>query len=113
MTHDPISMCIYGIGLLPHSPRSQGQELPFGTTMWSETCRKGQSEFDAIWHHFQQLKEIGPNFGYYPESSKSILVVPQHNYKAAHRAFTDLQFTVTTGHHYLGSLIDEDRSSRE
>jgi hypothetical protein len=35
--------------------------------------------FSKIRRFFHKLQEIGPSFGYYPEPSKSILVVPQHN----------------------------------
>jgi hypothetical protein len=64
--------------------------------------------FDDIRSFFQKLEEIGPNFGYFPEPSKSILVVRQHNLEAAQQAFPDFEFKVTTGNHCLGGFIGED-----
>jgi hypothetical protein len=58
-------------------------------------------KFDALRCHFEGLKEIGPNFGYYPESSKIIIIVRQHNYASAQEAFQDLKFTITTSSHYF------------
>jgi hypothetical protein len=57
---------------------------------------------------FIRLQQIGPNFGYFPELSKSVLVVPQRNLvEAAKLAFTDLGFEDTTGHRYLGGFLGE------
>jgi hypothetical protein len=70
-------------------------------------------KFEAIRRQFVQLKEIRPNFGYYPESSKSILIVPQHNYDAALDYFSDLTFMVTTESRYLGGFIGDNNSAQE
>ena len=57
--------------------------------------------------HFVKLQAIGPNCGYYPEPTKSILIVPPHSLEDAETAFADLDFKVTTGSSYLGSFIGE------
>jgi hypothetical protein len=36
-------------------------------------------KFDDIHLHFCKLQEIGPIYGYFPELTKSILIVPKHN----------------------------------
>jgi hypothetical protein len=57
---------------------------------------------------FTRLKEIGPNYGYFPEPSKSILIVPQHSFEHASSVFADLGFKVTTGsRYYLSGFIGE------
>ena len=109
---DPISMFIYGIGLLPLI-RQLKAEFPTVQQPWYADDAGAGGKFDAIRHHFERLQEIGPNFGYYPESSKSILIVPQHNYESALEYFQDLSFTVTTGSRYLGGFIGEDAPLRE
>jgi hypothetical protein len=89
-------MFMYGIGILPII-RLLKVEFPAVEQPWyaddAGACRK----FAKICHFFSKLKEIGPNFGYYPEPTKSILVVPQHNLEAAQVAFPDFNFKVTTG----------------
>jgi hypothetical protein len=62
---------------------------------------------DAIRRQFTRLKEIGPNFGYFPEPSMSILIMPQHSFEHASTAFVDLGFKVTAGSRYLGGFIGE------
>jgi hypothetical protein len=53
------------------------------------------------------LQEKGPKRGCFPEPSKSILIVPEHNKDAAEIAFKDLGFTIVTGSRYLGGFIGE------
>jgi hypothetical protein len=62
-------------------------------------------KYDAIWCLFIHLQEIGPSFGYFPEPAKSALIVPLLIVELVSTAFADLNFTVTTGHHYLGGFI--------
>jgi hypothetical protein len=57
--------------------------------------------------HFEKLEEIGPHYGYYPEPSKSILIVPQKNLAAAQIAFEGHEFTITAGSRYLSGFIGE------
>ena len=46
-----------------------------------------------------------PTTGYFPESSKSILVVAAHNVEEANVEFAGLKFQVEIGSRYLGSVI--------
>ena len=48
-----------------------------------------------------------PNYGYFPESSTSILVVAPNNVKQAKVEFDGLKLQVETGSRYLGSFIGE------
>jgi hypothetical protein len=51
----------------------------------------------------------GPSYGFFPEPSKSILIVTPENKAAAESAFfADKGFTIVTGHRYLGSFIGDD-----
>jgi hypothetical protein len=64
-------------------------------------------KFDSIRSLFKKLQDIGPHYGYFPEPSKSILIVTQDNLEAATAAFADLDFKITTGYRYLGAFIGE------
>jgi hypothetical protein len=45
---------------------------------------------------------------YFPESTKSVLIVAQHNLERAKSVFADLDFKVSTaGERYLGGFIGE------
>ena len=54
--------------------------------------------------------KIGPEYGYYPEPRKSILVVTQQNLLSAKAYFSDLKFQVTTGNRYLGGFLGEEET---
>ena len=55
---------------------------------------------------FERRQQLGPNYGYFPESSKSILVVVPHNVE--HKVeFAGLNFQVETGSRYHGNFIGE------
>jgi hypothetical protein len=41
--------------------------------------------------------ELGPEYGYFLEPSKSILAVREHSKEAAEAYFEDLGFTIVTG----------------
>jgi hypothetical protein len=62
------------------------------------------SEFGSITCASERLDLT---MGISPESSKSILIVAEHNFKSAKVAFADLGFTVKTGERYLGGFIGD------
>jgi hypothetical protein len=61
--------------------------------------------FTDLRQFFLRLQEIGPAYGYFPEPSKSILIVQAHNRTRARSTFDDLGFKVQTGSRYLGGYI--------
>ena len=69
--------------------------------------------FQAIRKQFESLKKLGPARGYFPEPSKSILVVREANLAAAQAALGDLGFRITTGNRYLGGFIGEAAPQEE
>jgi hypothetical protein len=71
------------------------------------------AKFTRIWRHYNRLCEIGPDYRYYPESSKRILVMAKHNLERAKIYFADLKFKVTTGARYLGGFIREQSALKE
>ena len=56
---------------------------------------------------------MGPDFGYYPNPQKSIVVVDSKDEAEAHRLFDDLWIMVATWQHFLGSFIGNQESSQE
>jgi hypothetical protein len=63
-------------------------------TWYADNAGTG-GKLDAIKRHFEKLEEIGPHYGYFPEPSKSMLIVPQKNLSAALIAFEGHVFTIT------------------
>jgi hypothetical protein len=59
------------------------------------------------------LLEIGPDYGYHPEPSKSIAIVARHNLDRAKIYCADLAFKVQNGIRYLGGFVGEDEDRDE
>ena len=72
--------------------------------------------FGEIEVFFKDLAKIGPDFGYFPEPSKSVLIVRYPNLLAALVFFNDQcrrGFQITTGHRYIGIFIGEVKKRDE
>jgi hypothetical protein len=104
MQGDPLSMFAYGIGILPLIKCLQSK-FPAVKQPWYADDAGAGGCFTDLRKFFLRLQEIGPSYGYFPEPSKSILIVRAHNLHAAKPAFADLHFKVQTGSRYLGGYI--------
>ena len=57
---------------------------------------------------------LGPKFGYYPEASKSWLIVKEKAKQRAFTVFKDTAIKITTeGQRHLGAAIDSSKYKRE
>ena len=101
---DPLAMFAYGIGVLPLVRRLQ-REFPAVKQPWyaDDACAVGS--FEQIGQLFKRLQQLGPSYGYFPEPSKSILVVREHNLERARELEAELHFEISTGNRYLGGFI--------
>jgi hypothetical protein len=75
-------MFAYGIGILLLIGQLKA-EFPQVEQPWYADDACTGAIFDKIERFFWRLCEIGPLFGYYPEPTKSILIVRQHNLEEA------------------------------
>ena len=57
--------------------------------------------------HLRDLQVWGPSRGYYPEPTKSILVVAPGNVSRAEEHFRGFRIKVVTGHRYLEGYIGD------
>ena len=55
-----------------------------------------------VWFH--RLRQLGPDFGYYPEPSKSYLIVHSINISQAQDIFRDSEVQLVSGHRFFGWL---------
>jgi hypothetical protein len=103
---ETLSRCLCMASALSHSSDNSRRNFQRWNNWYADDVGAG-GKFDAI-RQFTRLKEIGPNFGYFPEPSKSILIVPLHSFEHASTAFVHLGFKITTGSRYLvGGFIGE------
>jgi hypothetical protein len=103
-------MFAYGIGILPLICQLKA-EFPQVEQPWYADDAGAGAKFDEIERFFRRLCEIGRLFGYYPEPTKSILIVRQHNLKEARLRFP--AFRVKTGNRYLEGFIGEEEALNE
>jgi hypothetical protein len=76
---------------------------------WYADDAAAAAEFVSIKIFMERLIELRPAYGYYPEASKSILVVSEANKAGAAAYFFDMKSKVVTGSRYLGGFIGSDQ----
>ena len=102
---DPLSMCFYAIALLPvvRSLRSHDKWMQ----SWYADDSACVGRLSNIKEWFELLSERGPRYGYYPEPSKSVLVVDQRYKDEAASVFEGTGVSVVTGHRFLGGFVGD------
>jgi hypothetical protein len=106
MQGDALAMAAYGLRLLPLICQLKEEFLEVRQPWYADDAGAG-GHFKDLQRLFRRLQEIGPSYGYYPEPSKSILIVQEHNFEEAEMEFMDLHFKVTPGSRYLGGFIGD------
>jgi len=84
---DPLSMFCYAIGTLPLIRKLKEMRPDRPRQSWYADDASAIGNFEALHSLFTDLASIGPTFGYLPNASKSILVVPEHRVAAAEHFF--------------------------
>jgi len=85
---------------------------PVGTNIWYADDIGAAGKYDAIEKFFKDLERIGPDFDYFPEPSKSILIVSSQNLQSGRLFFNEQRregFQITTGHRYFDGFIRKKR----
>ena len=71
---DPLAMIAYGIGVLPLIRVLRKDHTQVSQPWYADDAGAG-GKFEAVMAHFRDLQLKGPARGYFPEPTKSILVV--------------------------------------
>ena len=102
---DPLSMFMYAIGTLPliRSLRDPSR----WTQIWYADDASAGGSLEDIHEWFSLLCSQGPAFGYFPEPSKSFVVIDEYCKTKAENLFHDLGVQVVTSHSYLGGFIGD------
>ena len=104
----PLSMVAYALLLLPliKQLKSEFQNTP---SPWYADNGSVAGQLDNISKFFTRLCTLGPNYGYFPEESKSILVVRKKDAGLAEEfcKINKLNFTIEHRHRYLGGFVGE------
>ena len=110
---DPLSMAFYAIGVLPLI--MQLKDLEKWVQVWYANDASSYGKLTLLRDWFGNLLAKGPTFGYFPEPSKSVLVVAECDIHKANRLFDDLgiKIHVCTSHHLLGRHVGSSIGRRK
>ena len=104
---DPLSMCFYAAALLPLVRSLRCHEK--WTQSWYADDSACVGKLDNVKEWFEKLSVKGPRFGYYPEPSKSVLVVDSKFEGKAMELFSGVGVKVVSGSRFLGGFIGNER----
>ena len=99
-------MIAYGIEVLQLIHDLQ-RDHPRVTQLWYADDAGAGGKFGDVMAHFRDLQLKGPARGYFPEPTKSILVVSEKNVPRANTFFRGMGVKVVTGSRYLGGYTGE------
>ena len=100
---DPVAMAMYAIGVAPLIWRL---EAPGTQQIWFADDSAAGTRLIALRRWWDLLRDIGPAYGYYPNSVKTWLVVKPSHFNTAQKIFGDLEVQISTkGRPYLGGAI--------
>ena len=103
-----MSTITYSIGILPHIKKLK-REIHDFTQLWYADDSGALGMFVIIDTYFNSITRQGLGHGYYPEPSKSVLIVHPENLKAS-RVFGERNgFKVCTVVHYLRGYIGDEK----
>ena len=106
---DSLAMAMYAIGILPLIVQLEH----LAKQIWYADDSSADGNIKSLKKWWDKLQKLGPSFGYFINSTKSLLVVKEHCLEEAQSILEDTGIQVTSaGGRYLGSVIG-DSSFRE
>ena len=102
---DPLSMMLYAVAVLPliRSLRAPGK----WTQNWYADDSSCVADLCSLRAWYEELSRKGPDYGYLPEPSKTVLVVGPSDVQQASALFSDLGNKIVSGRRFLGGFIGE------
>ena len=107
-----LAIIAYGTGILPII-KNLKRETPDVTQPWYANDARSLGTFAIIETYFNLLTSQGPGYGYYPEPSKSVLIVHLENLEARKVFGARHRFKVCMDACYLGGYIGNNKSKSD
>ena len=100
---DPLAMVMFGLATVPMIERLKS---PNTVQCWFADDGAAGARLRHLWQWWEALATIGPQYGYYPNESKTYLVVKSNKEEEAREVFkrTEVQITCV-GSNYLGGAL--------
>ena len=102
---DPLSMMLYAVAVLPLI--CSLEDSSEWVQNWYADDSSCVGELSSVRRWFDRLLIDGPAYGYFPEPSKTVLVVGSSDLERASDLFCDLGVSVVTGSRFLGGFMGE------
>ncbi|MEM7495956.1 MAG: hypothetical protein AAF471_07510, partial [Myxococcota bacterium] len=109
---DPLSMMLYGLALAPLS-RQIREATPSVCQSWYADDSGMGGPASKIAQSMRLLARHGPERGYFPEPSKSIVVCREEDRAAVQDQLVEFGFQYTEGQRYLGGFIGKKERMEE
>jgi hypothetical protein len=114
---DPMSMAFYAVGVLPLIRAVKRDEALAGVLqMWYADDSSAGGRIQGLVKWLRVLIERGPDFGYFPEPDKSVLVVQPADAEAAQKLMKDAFKAdcpkLVTDHRLLGGHLGDVAGKR-
>ena len=102
---DPLAMAIYAVAISP-LVKNLAQVCPNFTQLWYADDDSAADWLQPLRTYWDELKAVGPGYGYHPNPSKTVLVVKADVLDRARDIFGGTGIRVTcSGFRYLGGGI--------
>lgn len=102
---DPIAMAVYAIAIIPMIFMIMEVVNETKTVAYADDVTAA-GELFSLRRWWNQLCLLGPKFGYFPEATKSWLIVKNDVFKKANMVFSDSSVNITiTGKRHLGAVL--------
>ena len=102
---DPLAMFFYDVSLLPPIRKLKDPNSVLHSWYADDSAAIAKLKKLDIW--LKKLFEEGPAFGYFPEPSKSFLVVDKQYAEEAHHIFDKYSITIVEGERFLGDFLGD------
>ena len=102
---DPLTMFFYGVSLLPLIRKLKDPNNVLQSWYVDDSAAIAKLKKLEIW--LKNLIEEGPAFGYFPELSKSFLIVDKQYTEEAHHIFDKYSITIVEKKRFLGGFIGD------
>ena len=99
---DPLAMAMYAIGTKPLMDELSG----VAKHVWYADDSSAGSTVANLKLWWDRLEEVGPRYGYFPNSSKTCILTKAHTAELAHEVFEGTGISISTqGKGYLGGAL--------
>ncbi len=96
-------MAMYAVAITPLIHRLAEERLK---QVWWADDASAAGKLSSIKNWWNNISEIGPEYGYFPNAGKTWLIVKETHFEEAKRVFQDTGLTISKeGKRHLGSAI--------